>query len=86
MYADDIVMIAENEEEMRSMIEKLEGYLDRKKLELNTDKTKILSFRKGGRTRKRVWRWKGKVRSKRRCRSTNTWDTRCKKTGGRKRM
>lgn len=46
-YAD-MVLLAENEEEMRSMIERLEVYLDRKRLELNTEKTKIVRFRKGG--------------------------------------
>ncbi|XP_067209950.1 uncharacterized protein [Linepithema humile] len=61
-YADDIVMMAENEEEMGSMIERLEGYLERKRLELNMSKTKILRFRKGGgRMGKKVWRWRGKV-------------------------
>lgn len=46
-YAD-MMLLAENEEEMRSMIERLEVYLDRKRLELNTEKTKIVRFRKGG--------------------------------------
>lgn len=35
-YADDIVLMAEDEAEMRSMMERLEGYLDRKGLELKT--------------------------------------------------
>lgn len=39
-YADDLVLIAE--EEMRSMIERLEGYMERKRLEVNTEKTKIM--------------------------------------------
>lgn len=47
-YADDIVLIAEDEEEMRSMIERLEGYMERKRLEVNTEKTKIIRFRSGG--------------------------------------
>lgn len=46
-YADDMVLMAEEEEKMRSMIGRLEGYLDRKKLELNVSKTKIMRFRKG---------------------------------------
>lgn len=45
-YADDMVLLAGNEEEMRSMIERLEEYLERKGLELNTEKTKIMRFRK----------------------------------------
>jgi len=48
-YADDIVLMADKEEEMRSMIERLEKYLEGKSLELNVGKTKIMRFRKGGR-------------------------------------
>ncbi|XP_067203031.1 uncharacterized protein [Linepithema humile] len=51
----------EKEEEMGSMLERLEGYLERKRLELNVKKTKILRFRMGGRMGKKVWRWRGKV-------------------------
>ncbi len=40
-------MMAKNEGQMKSMIEKLEGYLERKDLELNIEKTKIMKFRKG---------------------------------------
>jgi hypothetical protein len=55
------VLLSEDEEEMRSMIGRLEEYLEKKKLELNVDKTKIMRFRKGGgRLGKREWRWKGK--------------------------
>ena len=43
------------------MIERLEKYLEEKKLELNAGKTKILRFRRGGGTMRRwEWRWKGK--------------------------
>ncbi|XP_024875959.1 trichohyalin-like, partial [Temnothorax curvispinosus] len=60
-YADDIVLIAEDEDQMKSLIERLEGYLGRKRLELNVGKTKIMRFRKGGeRDSKRKWRWEGK--------------------------
>lgn len=55
-YEDDMVLIAEEEDEMRSMIERLEDCVERKKLELNVNKTKILRFRKGGRMGKRIWR------------------------------
>jgi len=55
-YADDLVLLAENEEEMRSMMERLEGYLERKNLVVNAEKTKIMRFRKGrGRVKKREW-------------------------------
>lgn len=39
-YADDMVLVTEGENEMRSMIERLEDYLEGTKMELNTDKTK----------------------------------------------
>lgn len=55
-------MMAEKEEELRSVMERLEGYLERKKLELNPNKTKIMRFRKGGgMIKKKNWRWKGKI-------------------------
>lgn len=37
-YADDIVLLAEDEEGMRNMIERLEEYIDEKRLELNVEK------------------------------------------------
>jgi len=56
-YADDIVLLADKEEEMKSMVERLEGYLDEKGLELNVKKTKIIIFRNsGGRWARRTWR------------------------------
>lgn len=61
-YADDTVLMAEEEEEIRSMVGRLEEYRDGKELELNTDKTKVMRFRRGkGRMKRRVWRWRGKV-------------------------
>ncbi|XP_043263108.1 uncharacterized protein LOC122403575 [Colletes gigas] len=60
-YADDLVMVAKDEEEMGSMIRRFEGYLEGKRLEVNVEKTKVVRFRKGGgRERKVEWRWKGK--------------------------
>jgi len=56
-YADNMVLMAEGEDEMRSMMERLEKYLERKKVELNAEKTKIVIFRKeGGREKKKDWR------------------------------
>lgn len=37
-YADDLVLLAEGKDEMKSMMERLERYLDRKRLELNASK------------------------------------------------
>ena len=47
-YADDVVVLAEREEEMESMIRRLEGYFEKRKLEVNVGKTKVMRFRKGG--------------------------------------
>lgn len=61
MYADDVVVLAEDEYGRKVLISRLERYLERKGLELNVQKTKIMRFRKGGgRKRKTDWRWKGK--------------------------
>lgn len=49
-YADDMVLMAEGEDELRSMIGRFEEYLDGKRLKMNVKKkkTKIMRFRKGG--------------------------------------
>lgn len=39
---------------MRSLMERLEEYLDRKSLVLNESKTKIMRFRKGGERLRKV--------------------------------
>ncbi|XP_024886911.1 golgin subfamily A member 6-like protein 1, partial [Temnothorax curvispinosus] len=55
------VLLAEGEDKMRSMMERLKKYLDKKSLQLNAEKTKIMKFRKGGgRMVKKDWRWKGR--------------------------
>lgn len=48
------MLIAEGEDEMKSMIERLEGCVDRKVLEVNVEKTKIMRFKKEGRRKKKV--------------------------------
>jgi len=61
MYADDVALMAEEEQGMKAMIRRLERYLEEKRLELNVEKTKIMRFRKGGGRKKKVdWRWKGR--------------------------
>ena len=57
-YADDIVLLAENEQEMKGMLKRFKRYLERKNLMLSTEKSKILVFEKGGgRRRKGTWEW-----------------------------
>ena len=59
-YADDLVLLAEDEEGMRWMIKRLERYMEEKKLVVNVGKTKIIRFKRGrGRRRKVDWWWKG---------------------------
>lgn len=60
-YADDIVLIAKDKEGMKKMIGKLETYLEKKGLELNVEKTKVMRFRREGERKKKVrWKWKGR--------------------------
>lgn len=47
-YADDIVLLAEDEDKMKSMIGRMEDYMDKKKLEVNVKKAEIMRFKKGG--------------------------------------
>lgn len=42
------------------MLERFEGYLETKGLELNTDKSKMKCRKGGGCFKKVCWRWKGK--------------------------
>ena len=64
-YADDICLIASSKEALKEMLKKMEGYLDKKKIKLNEEKTKVMIFGESrGRTAKdgidNVWYWKGK--------------------------
>ena len=59
-YADDIAVMAEDEEGMKGMIGKLKRYMDGKGL-LNVEKSKVMRCRRGGGRWKYVgWRLKGK--------------------------
>ena len=51
LYADDIVIFSETEEGLRKGLLLLEEYCDRWRLTVNTDKTKVMIFKKGGRNR-----------------------------------
>lgn len=56
-YADDIVIMTEREDDMRSMIARLENYVRVKGLMVNIEKSKILRFSKGEERGKKVsWR------------------------------
>lgn len=59
-YADDMVLLARNREALMDMIGTLRKFLKDRRLELNTEKTKVVVFNKKGRERKEVWKWEGK--------------------------
>jgi len=64
-YADDLMILAEEEEDMRRLMKRLETYLDRKGLVLNAEKTKVIRFGRRGEGRRRLrWWWKGDRRGK----------------------
>lgn len=46
-YADDRTVVAEDEGGMKGMIKGLEKYVERKGLEANVEKTKVMRCRKG---------------------------------------
>ncbi len=48
LYADDIVLFAESEHSMQDGLNVLSAYCTKWKLKVNTAKTKIVIFRKGG--------------------------------------
>jgi len=54
MYTGDIVLVASKEEELKSMISRLEKYLDKIKLLINVEKSKVLVFNKGGGRRRNM--------------------------------
>lgn len=59
-YADDVVLLAEEEGDVRTMMARLESYVRGKRLEVNVGKSKIMRFKRDGRRKKIRWRWEGK--------------------------
>ena len=49
LYADDIILFGKTPEELQNALEVLEEYCKRWKLTVNTNKTNVMVFRKGGR-------------------------------------
>lgn len=57
-YADDVILLARRESELKEMIKRFKKFLEKKGLNLSLDKLKILMFEKGrGRMKKKTWRW-----------------------------
>ena len=50
LYADDIAILATSAEELQKCLDVLENYCDTWKLKVNVNKTKVMVFRKGGKT------------------------------------
>lgn len=51
------MILAEEEGEIKTMMERLEGYVKSRGLELNEEKTKVMTFSKGGERQKNCnWR------------------------------
>jgi hypothetical protein len=48
MFADDIIILSESAEGLQNSLDKLKSYCDKWQLTLNTDKTKVMIFNKGG--------------------------------------
>ena len=51
LYADDIVLVAHNEQEMQTLLNKLHDWCKRWRVLINTDKSKVMHFRTGRRKR-----------------------------------
>jgi len=49
-----MVILAEEKQKLRSLLAILKRYLERKGLELNTEKSKVIRFKKGGKKRKKI--------------------------------
>lgn len=57
-YADDLVLLAMSPQELKEMMGSLKKYLEKKELNLNAEKSKMLIFRKGRSQRKKEeWKW-----------------------------
>ena len=52
-YADDVALVANDKEKIKEMMKTFKKFQQRKGLEFNTEKSKIMEFRKEGEKRKR---------------------------------
>src|SRR5258705_1916153 len=52
LFADDIILIAENRLYLQKLLNKVQDYFLENKLQVNENKTKIMIFKKGGLNRK----------------------------------
>ena len=58
LFADDAVVLARSPVMLRKILQSLESYCEKNKLVVNTDKTQIVHFRKGGRASSNTFTYK----------------------------
>jgi predicted GTPase len=57
-FADDMVIVAKSERQMKEMMRNLEKYVRKKNLEVNVEKTKMMVFNKRKRKNEESeWKW-----------------------------
>ena len=56
-YADDCVLFSETPEGLQSLIDDLQSYCSKWKLSINTDKSKIIVFKKGNHPIREIWHY-----------------------------
>jgi len=59
-YADDIVLLAKNKTVLQDMMDTLKRFLKDRKLELSTEKTKLIVFNSKGRKKSERIKWMNK--------------------------
>ncbi|XP_043464490.1 uncharacterized protein LOC122499949 [Leptopilina heterotoma] len=59
-YADDVVLMAENERGMKLLMKEFEGYVRKKDLCVNVEKTKVVRFRRIGEVEEVEWKLNGR--------------------------
>lgn len=61
-FADDIILLAEDEQGLTSMIEALEKFVEKNRLVVKIGEPKVMIFKEGGKNRKdEQWRYKGQM-------------------------
>jgi mannose/fructose/N-acetylgalactosamine-specific phosphotransferase system component IIB len=59
--ANNLVIVAKSEREMKEMMKSLRKYVRNKKLELNVEKTKMMVFnKKKWKNEENEWKWEGR--------------------------
>ena len=57
MFTDDLVLVAESEENLQRSLDRLDSYCEKWSLEVNTAKTKTMVFGSGTKQRKYIWKF-----------------------------